>query len=148
LKTGQAILTTAALLVGYNLFAKSQAAERLNFYPASVTNIRFDGLTPVLTLGLAVQNVSNQRFVVRSIAANLSANGYIIGNLAFFLPQTIQPNSSSTLMLDIRLSLISIVNDVISAFQTENFSQDLLLQGWVNVDGIQAPLSMKYKVGR
>lgn len=147
MKTGQVILTGAAILIGYNLFAKSNAAGTLNFYPTKVTNIGFDGVTPVATLGLAAQNPSNQRFTLRSITGNLTANGYMIGNISQFLSQVIQPTSSSVIYLDIRLSLLSVVTDVINAFQTGNFTQELIFKGWVNVDGILQPLDIKYKVG-
>ncbi len=141
------MLLGGAALVIYNAFNKSADAGTLNFYPASVTQIRLDGATPVMTLGLAVQNTSNSKFVMRSIAANLYANNYLVGNLAYFLPQTINPNSQSVLLLDVRLSLLGIVNDIIAAFQFGNSKQDLLLQGNINVDNFQVPLKIPYQVG-
>lgn len=147
MKTGHAIVTAATALVAYNLFTKSQASGTLNFYPTKVSNIGFDGVTPVATIGLAAQNPSNQRFTLRAITGNLSANGYVIGNISQFLQQVIQPTSSSVIYFDVRLSLLSVVSDVIEAFQTNNYSQELRFEGWINVDGFLQKLDIKYKVG-
>lgn len=148
-------LTVVALGAGglllYTMLTKKAAAGNLNFYPASVKNIHFDGVTPVITMGLAVQNTSNQKFTLRSMAGNLFAksNGqnYLIGNLSFFQQQDIFPNSSGVLWIDIRLSLISVVNDVIKDIQMGNFSTDLKLTGTVNVDNYQIPMDLSYKIG-
>ncbi len=148
MKTGQAIALTAVALIGYNLIAKAKASDTLNYYPAGLPRIRFEGATPVLTIGLAAQNVSNQRFTIRSIAANVSANGFLVGNVSYWLPQVIEPRSQSVLTLDIRLSLLAVVNDIINAVQTGEISQEITLKGWVNVDGFQSPLEMKYKLGK
>lgn len=135
------------MLVAYNLFAKKKAAGSLNFYPSKVTDIRFEGATPVATLALAAQNVSNQTFTVRAITGNLTANGYVVGNISYFLQQVIAPTSSSIIRLDIRLSLLSVVNDIVTAFQTGNFSQEIIFKGWINVDGILQAVNLKYQVG-
>lgn len=145
--TGTKILTATGLVIAYNLFAKKRAAGFLNFYPAKVTDIGFDGYTPVATIGLAAQNPSNQTFTIRAITGNLTSNGYMIGNISQFTNQVISPTASSVIYLQIRLSLLSVVNDLITAFQTNNFSQDMEFKGTVNVDGILQELDLKYKVG-
>lgn len=147
MRAGNTILATAAALIAYNLFSKQKASGTLNFYPTKVTNLGFDGVTPVATLGLAAQNPSNQRFTIRAITGNVSSNGYLIGNISQFVNQVIEPTASSVIYIDIRLSLLSVVNDLITAFQTNNFSQDMIFKGWVNVDGFLQPLEIKYKVG-
>lgn len=147
MKAGNAIIAAGGLLIAYNLFAKKKAAGYLNFYPAKVQNIGFDGTTPVATIGLAAQNPSNQRFTIRAITGNLTANGYVIGNVSIFTNQVIEPTSSSIIYLDIRLSLLSVVGDVIQAFQTGNFTQEIEFKGAVNVDGILQAIDIKYQVG-
>lgn len=143
----QAVALTATGVILYTIFAKKTALGTINFYPASVQNIHFDGATPIMTIGLAAQNTSNQKFVIRSIAANLYANDYQVGNLSSFTQQIVNANSQNVLMLDIRMSLLSIVNDIIRAFQMGNFSQELKLQGYVNIDNYQVPLNITYKIG-
>lgn len=142
-----AILTTAALVVGYNLFSKKANSGKLNFYPSSVRDLGFQGVTPIATLGLAVQNPTNSSFTIRAITANVTSNGYLIGNLSEFVDQIIPSTAQTVIFLDIRLSLLSVVNDLITAFQTNNFSQGLEMKGTVNVDGFLQAIDLKYKVG-
>lgn len=147
MKTGTVIGLTIAAIAGYALLAKKSASGSLVFYPASVRNIKFQGSTPIMTVGLVIQNPTNQKFVVKSLAGNLFANNYLVGNLSSFQTTEILPNSEVILYVEIRLSLISIVNDIIRAFQFGNFSQDLLLKATANVDNYPVPLTLNYKVG-
>ncbi len=147
MNTNQGILLGGAALVLYNLINKSAAGGTLNFYPDTVRNIRFEGATPIMTIGLAVQNTSGQKFVIRSIAGNLYSNNYLVGNLSYFLPQTIAANSQSSLFLDARLGLLGIVNDIIRAFQTGSIQQDVKLTAFANVDNFQVPIDITYKIG-
>ena len=110
-------------------------------------DFHFSGLTPVFTLGLGAQNTSNQTFTVNSIAGNATSNGFFVGNLANFQPQLVPANKQGILLLECRLSLIGVANDLIQAFQTHSFTQDLRIQGTVNVDNLQVPLDIKFKVG-
>ena len=109
--------------------------------------MHFDGVTPVLTLGLVAQNVSNQQMTIKSIVANLFTNNYLVGNLASFTPQVILPTSQVTLYVDVRLSPLSIVNDIIRAIQYGNFQQNVVLKGDMNVDNMVLPVDMNYKIG-
>lgn len=143
----QTVLLVGGGLIAYTMFTKKAALGSLNFYPASIKNIHFDGSTPVMTIGLAVQNTSNQKFILRSMAGNLYANSYMVGNLSFFQEQQILPNSQGTLWVDIRMSLIGAVQDIIRDFQNNNFSQELHLDAYANIDNYQVPIDLKYKVG-
>lgn len=145
-KTQTVILASGGIIL-YTMLSKKAALETLNFYPAAVRNIHFDGATPVMTVGLAAQNTSNQKFVISAIAGNLYANNILVGNLANFTRQEVLPRSQNILLLDIRMSLIGIVNDIIRIFQQGNFTQELKFEGYVNVDNYQVPLKITYKIG-
>jgi len=147
MKAGNLLFGSALLFVGYNLFQEKKNAKYLNFYPSNVENIGFDGLTPTATIGIVAQNPSNSQFVIRAITGNLTSNGYLIGNFSQFLDQIIQPTSSSVIYIDVRLSLLSVVNDLIKAFSTGSFSQQMEFKGTVNVDGFIQTLDINYKVG-
>jgi len=141
------IAFSAAGLIAYSLLRKSAALGTLNFFPAGVRDLSFDGVTPVITIGLAAQNTSNQNFTMNSIAGNVFANNYFVGNVSSFEPLTIPANKQTIIPIKIRLSLIGIVNDIIRAFQTNNISQVLELESFANVDNLQVPINLKYKVG-
>lgn len=143
----QTFAYAAAGLIAYNLFTKGRALATLNFYPANVTGVRFDGLTPVLTLGLAVQNTSGQQMILRSFAGNVFANGYLIGNVSSYIPTTIQANGQSIIYVTARLSILGLVNDIIEAIQTKSFKQSFDLSAFANVNNFQVPVKIKYSVG-
>lgn len=147
MKASTAIFTGAGLLVAYSLFRKSQAAGDLFYYPDKVYSFKFENLTPVMVIGLRVQNTSNQYFRLLSFAANVTSNGYLVGNAFSFTPQQIAPNSEQIVLVTLRLFPISLVNDLIRAFTTNNFTQEIKVTGQMNVDNLQVPVNLNYKIG-
>ena len=137
----------AAGIILYTMLTKKAALGTINFYHASVKGIHMDGLTPVLTLGLAAQNTSNQKFVIRSIAGNVYADNFLIGNVSNFTQQTIYPNTSGVLNLVCRLSPIGIVSQLIDAWQTGSFEMEVKLDAYANIDNYQVPIKFTYKIG-
>lgn len=85
--------------------------------------------------------------MIRSISGELYANGYLVGNIGNFGILSIQPNSEGVIYITVRLMLIGLTNEIIRVFQFGNFSQDLVLKGFVNVDNYQIPLNMQYSIG-
>lgn len=131
----------------YNVFQRKAAAGALNFLPGTVRDIAFDGSTPVLTASLIVQNTSSQQFILKAIAGDLYSNGYWVGNISYWQPQTIAATRQTEIRLQIRLGLIGIVQDIINAFQYNNTTQVLKFVANANVDNIQVPIDIKYKIG-
>lgn len=148
MNTGTTIAIAAAGFILFGLLSKSKALGNLYFYPHSLKGIKFEGITPVMTLGLAVQNTSNQSFTLRSIAGELYANSYPIGNISNFVPQTILPNSQTIIFINARLSLLSIVTNIINAIRNNTFSQTLELDSTANIDNLQVPIDLKFKFGK
>ena len=145
IKTG---LLAAGALIAYNAFAKAGALTRLNFYPKGVSGLRFDGVTPVVTLSLAIQNTSNQAIVLRSIAGNVYANGTLVGNVSNYVPTRIRENSETFLPLTVRLSLLGITENIIAAIQgNAGFSQRMELDARANLDNYNLPVNVKYTIG-
>lgn len=141
------ILLIAGGAVAYALINKGKALQSLNFYPKGVRAIKMDGITPVVTIALAVQNTSGQQAVLRSFAGNLFANNYFIGNVSSYTQTTIRPNAETVLVINVRLSVIGIVSDILKAFNGQGLSQVMELQAKANVDNFQVPINIKYKVG-
>lgn len=141
------IALTAAGIIAYSLLRKSFGAGSLNFFPGKVHSLDFEGLTPVLTLGLGVQNTSNQSYTLQSFAGSLYSNGIYVGNLSTFDRKTVLPNSQQIIYVAARLQLIGIVNDIIRAFNNNNFSQEVEIKATTNIDGLQVPVKLKFNVG-
>ena len=144
--TGDAVLIIGGVAALY-FYNKARAAGRLLFYPGDVVGMYFDGPVPVAELELVVQNTSNSSLQLNSLAGNVFANGTMVGNISSFNPVNIPGNSQGSITLTIRFMLLGIVNDIIRAFQTGNFAQDILIQGNVNAEGIPVPLALNYKIG-
>lgn len=144
------LLLGGAVLLAYNAIARKVAAGSLNFLPGHIKGLRFDGVTPIVTVGVLVQNTSNQSFNINSLACDVFTvtNGkkYNIGNASFFQPQLISPNTQATIWIDLRLSLLGVVSDLLQTITSGNFGQDVTIEGTANVDGLQYPINLKYNL--
>lgn len=145
--TTKAIALTGGVVLLYSLLGKKAQLSRLVFYPEKVRDINFYGLSPVMTMGLLIQNTSNDSVVINSFAGNLFANDILIGNASNFQPVIVQRNGQGVMLVTVKLSALGIVNDIIRAFQFGNFSQDLRLNGYVNAEALQIPVNLNFKIG-
>lgn len=145
--TGQTTLAVAALVIGYSLFRKGAAAGRLVFYPEKIRSLDFDGTTPIMKFGLGIQNTSNQRFTINSIAGNAYVNNTYFGNVSNFTQVIVQPNSQAILPLIIRVSLIGAIQQIIEAIDTGNIRVNINIDLTINVDNLQMDQTFKFSIG-
>jgi hypothetical protein len=145
--TSKAILLGLAGIVGYELLAKTQALGTVNFFPGKLHSLSFDGATPIVTVQLLAQNTSNKLFTMQSIAGNVYTDNYLVGNVSNFTAVQIAPNTQTAIPIKIRLSLLAVVNEIIAAIQTGNFSKTLYVDAHANIDGLQVPIKETFKVG-
>lgn len=142
-----AILLLPAGVIAYALLSKAKGLKNANFYPDSVHSLDMSNGTVYMNVGVLVQNTSTQKIVIRSIAGNVNANGYLVGNASNFSPYALNPNSQGVMYIQIRFGALGIVQDIVNAFQTKNFTQLLSFDGFANIDGYQVPVSLTYKIG-
>ncbi len=143
------VLIGGAIFLGYRLLARGASASTLNFVPGRIKGLYFDGITPYLTVGIIVQNTSNYSFVLNSIAGSVLSNQngqlYTLGNVSYFSPQKIYANSQVEIFVNLRLSLIGVVSDIINSI-SNGFSQVIEMKATANVDALQVPVHFKYNV--
>jgi len=140
------LLAGGAALVTYFLLAKKQAVNILNYYVKGIS-INFDGFTPVLTINLAIQNVSNQSFTIKSLTGLLYNNGKEIGNINSFDVLEVPPVSEVYYKINVRLNLISVVSDLISVIQQKSgATQNLSINAWINAGGLITPININYSL--
>lgn len=140
------ILLPIAGLIALGLMAQKKAAGFLNMFIDTVS-IAFSGLTPVIRVNIAIQNPSNEQFVIKSLVANLKAGEKLIGNVSSFDTIVINPNAQIIYPVFIRLGLVAIVQDIITLIQNRSGpSQTLELSGHINANGIVSPLELSYKI--
>jgi len=144
------LLGVATVAVGY-LLLKARTLANLVFSAGQVSGISFEGLTPILSVSLIVQNTSSIGVTLQSIAGNVftedGGSSTLVGNLSSFLPVHIAPNQQSAININVRMRLLGIVNDIITAYQSRNYTKVLEFQCSANVDGVQMPFSFKIPVG-
>lgn len=134
-------------LIGWMLYAKGRAAGTLILRPGRVDNIFFDGISPVLQLSLIVQNTSSSGFTVESMAGEVLSDGYIIGNFSNFSPIQVNGNSQVTIPITLRLGMVGLIQDLITSFNTGDFTKQIKLQGFVNAGFIRAPIDTSFLIG-
>lgn len=139
-----AIVAGIAGLYYWNL---QRSAGNLVYLPGNITGFSLSGFSPVITADIIVQNTSNSDFTINSLAGNVLSGSTLIGNIANFVPVHIGPNSQGRIPLTLTLQPLGVVNDIISIITGGSGSRTITVQGAVNANGVQAPLSLQYKVG-
>jgi len=141
------ILIGAGIFVAWLVYSQKKAIGLLNYIISGVS-ISFDGITPIMRLSIGVQNVSNESFLLKSFVGNLTANGFVIGNVSSFVPINIPAASQVNYDVYVRMSLIGVVQDIVNLIQQKSgMAQTVKLDGFVNASGIVAPVSLSYKIG-
>lgn len=141
------MLAALGVLAGVYFYSLYHAASNLIFFPGNITGFSLNGLSPTLQAELIVQNTNNTSFNVMSIAASVTSNGTLIGNVSNFSPFQIPGNSQATIPLTLVLQPIAIVNNIIGIITGGSGQTELSITGSLNADGIQAPISLTYKLG-
>jgi LEA14-like dessication related protein len=124
-----------------------RSLTNLTFFPGNITGFTFEQSTPVIYTQLIVQNTSNAQITIYSLAANVTANGSLVGNLSDFVPVTINPNSQGAVPIKISFNIVGAVSDLINAFTNHTREQNLVVDGYANTNGIQVPVQLTYKLG-
>lgn len=99
-----------------------------------------------MTVELLIQNTSNQDYTLNSMAGNLYANGTLVGNLSVFNPVSIKRNSQTILDVQIKMLLIGMLDNIIDAITNGAYKVTLELDSYANVDNLQIPVDITYKV--
>lgn len=133
------------------MLLKARTLGNLVFSGGQIQSISFDGVTPIIEVAIVVQNTSSMGVTLSSLAGNIftsdGGGSTLIGNVSSFAPVNIAPNSPSVVVFNVRARVLGIVNDVITAFQTKNFTKQLDFQCMANVAGLQFPVNFKIPVG-
>lgn len=141
----------ALLLTGIAAFLylgnRARSIANLTFFPHGVSGMAFEGMNPVAYLDILVQNPSNVSIDINSLSGNVLADGTLVGNVSNFTPVALAGNSEAVVRVKVRLQLLGLVNDIISAFQAGHLQKNLAIDGTANVDGVQYPLNLTFQIG-
>lgn len=139
-----AVLLLAGV-AGLYLWNLSRAAKNLIYLPGNITG--FNLLPPVIYLELVIQNTSNVDFTINSLAANVTSDGTVIGNVSEFVPVSLPANSQGVVPITLSLQPLGLANEIISILSGGNGYRNLEIKGSVNANGIQQSFSVQFKIG-
>jgi LEA14-like dessication related protein len=145
MKSVTALLIFGGVIAAYYL-TRASAAKRLNFYPGQIQSMALQDSVPMIYLDFIVQNTSNADIAIHSLAGNAYSNGYMVGNISNFEGVTVAGNSETRVPVLVRLNLINLVNDLMNAWQTGSFKQDISIEARVNGEGFSVPINLKFTV--
>lgn len=134
-------------IFGIWYLVRRNAVSNLLFQPTTDISMSFEGSLPVARINLLVQNTSNVSLQLNSFAANVYANNTYVGNVSGFTPVMIAANSEGLIPVDVKFNPLGIVQDIIRAFQTKSFAQNIELRGSVNAEGVQVPIDLTFEFG-
>ena len=130
-------------------WSKAAALQSLNIVVKNF-NVSCGGFlctSPELTVNLLLQNPTDQVINLRSIIANIFVNGQYIGNANALNVKAIAANSQDVYPLTVDLQITTILGEALAILQGDKNIQAVLeLKGTVNVEGINYPLNLKFKV--
>lgn len=147
MNSSQSLLWGIAAIVGLTLWSKARAAATLIFLPGGISQIGFDNSTPVVDLTLVIQNTSSSGFTLESLAGNLYCDNTYIGNISSFVPVRVDGNTETVVPVKARLMLIGLVNQIIQAVATKNFTKKIEVRGFANAGFVRAPVNVEFTVG-
>lgn len=145
--TGLDVLLALGVVAGLYFFNLYRAADNLVIFPGNITGFSLSGISPEITAEIVVQNTNNISFTVASIAASVSSNGTLIGNVSNFTPTEIPGNAQTVIPLKIQLQPVALVNNIIGIITGGSGSTEIVVNGSLNANGIQAPIALTYKLG-
>lgn len=145
--SGIEVLVALGLVAGLYFANLNRAAGNLVYFPGNITGFSLSGISPVITADLIIQNTNNISFTVYSVAASVTSNGTLIGNVSNFTPITIPGNSQTTIPLTLVLQPIAIVNNILGIITGGVGNTEIKVSGSLNANGMQVPIELPYKVG-
>lgn len=141
------IFFVAAGVLAWFYWAKSVAVTKLQFYVQDVDADFQDG-APIIRLNIAVQNPTNEAFVIDSVVGTLTANGQPIGQVSSYAQVPIPPVHASSYPVSVRISLVGMALSVYNLIsQGIGTSQNIGFTGAINASGIVAPVDFNVKIG-
>jgi len=127
--------------------AQKKASGFLNYFVKAL-QLSWDGADPLLRVTVAVQNPSNEQFIIRSIVGNLFINEQKAGNVSMFETITINPNRQTDIPLIVMLDPVAVVSDLLTLIQRQSGNpQEIKLVALVNANGFVQGMTVKYKLG-
>jgi len=121
------------------LIAKAETGKNLQFIPLGAS---WDG--GALRIQIGVQNPTSNSLQYNSLAAQVSANGTVVGNLSGFVPKLIAPNQQTTVDVNFTPNLLGSVAAIFNQV-TQGGGITIAINGSANVNSIVLPVNLTFQ---
>ncbi len=120
--------------------SKANTGQHLQFLPVGAS---WDG--GALQIQVGVQNPTNDSLQYNSLAAQVTANGTIIGNLSGFVPKLIAPNQQTTIPVNFTPNILGALSTIFNQVTQGGGGIMIGINGAANVNGITLPVSLTFQ---
>lgn len=131
------------LALGWYGYSRYETLKGLVFTPGGVSFDFSNPTAPVITINVIVQNPTSNALTLNSIATNVTLNGSAAGNISNFTNTTIAPNSQTTIPLNFRPNLVSVISDIYNAFESGAAINGTMV-GTANVNNTAVPINFAF----
>lgn len=131
-------------VLGFFLLEKSAVLNNLRFIASAATIDLSNPLRPYINLSVIIQNPTSGSVTLQSLAGNFFINGQQAGNLSYFTPTIIAPNSQTQIALNLSVNDFSLVQ-IISNYVTGGGGTVVVaINGTANVNNVPAPFNISF----
>jgi LEA14-like dessication related protein len=102
-------------------------------------------LRVVINLSVIVQNPTSGSLTLNSMAGYFYVNGSQTGNVSYFTPTVINPNSQTQIQLQLSVNDISLVSDIMSYINSGTGSLAVEIKGTANVNNVPVPIDLSFQ---
>ena len=145
METSTLLLLGGAAFVLYYFGGGATALANLKFIENGMS---FDVSNPLrvrVNLSVIVQNPTSGTLTLNSIAGYFYINGSQSGNVSYFIPTIIPPNSQSQIVLNLSVNDASIISDIVNYINSGSSSITVELKATGNINNIPAPLDLIFQ---
>lgn len=119
--------------------SKAHTGQHLQFLPLGAS---WDG--GALQIQVGVQNPTDDSLQYNSFAAQVKANGTVIGNLSGFTPKLIAPNQQTAIPVTFTPNIFGAVAAIFDQV-TSGGGVTISVQGTANVNSISLPVDLTFQ---
>lgn len=138
-----AVLAVGAFLV-WKFFLPGVTVSNLVFLENGMSLDVSNPLRVVINLNIIVQNPTSGSLTLNSIAGYFYVNGSQTGNVSFFTPTLISPNSQTLINLQLSVNDISLVQTLLNYVNSGTGTLLVEVKGTANANNVPVPIDLSF----
>ena len=142
---GTLLLIGAGALLFYYFGTGAAVLSNLKFLENGMSFDVSNPLRIVVNLSVIVQNPTSGSLTLNSIAGYFYINGSQSGNVSYFTPTTILPNSQTQIVLTLSVNDTSIIADILSYVNSGSSAITVEVKATANANNVPAPIDLIFQ---